>query len=163
MVESITGYSKQKLFQRLLNEWSNILQILNEMKSQEKEHHAIGNWTIYEMLSHLAGWAVWRVKATKELFKTGHSDYSHFSNTDEFNACIVAERVNQSWGQIVQEVKHADEEWIALLDSLSEEDIFVSTRFRSPAWETLAEWVKIAFEHYTHHARIIERYSEKFV
>ena len=158
MDESITGSSKQDLFQRLRNEWSNILLILNEIKSQEKEHRAIGNWSTFDMLSHLAGWAVWRVNATKDLLKTGHTDYSHFTNNDEFNASIVAERVNHTWEQIVQEVKQADEEWIALLDSLSEEDIFVSTRFRSPAWETLSRWVIIVYEHYTHHARLIERF-----
>jgi hypothetical protein len=134
---------------------------MNEIKNRENEHQKIGNLSTFEMLSHLAGWAVWRVKATKELFTTVHTDYFHFTNNDEFNASIVAERVNHSWEQIAKEVKKADEEWIALLDSLSEEDIFVSTRFRSPLWDTLAEWVKIAFEHYTHHARIIESYSEK--
>jgi len=133
--------------------------MLNEIKVQEKEHHAIGNWTIFDMLSHLAGWAVWRVTATKELLKTGHTDFSHFTTVDKFNANIVADRVNHTWEQIAQEVEYADEEWIALLDSLSEEDIFVSTRFRSPLWETLAEWVQIALNHYTHHARAILEWS----
>jgi len=161
MIESIRRSSKQDLFQRLRNEYSNILKILNEIKAQEKEHHAIGNWNTVDMLSHLAGWAVWRVKATKELFQNGCTDFSHFTNVDEFNADIVAERVNHTWERIVQEVKQADEEWIAMLDSLSEEDIFVSTRFRSPAWETLSEWVQIAYEHYTHHTCIVKRYIEK--
>jgi hypothetical protein len=134
---------------------------MNEIKNRENEHQKIGNLSTFEMLSHLAGWAVWREKATKELLKTGHTDYSHYTTYHAFNAAIVDERLDHTWEEIMQEVKQADEEWIALLDSLSEEDIFVSTRFRSPLWDTLAEWVKIAFEHYTHHARIIESYSEK--
>jgi hypothetical protein len=146
---------KHDLFQRLRNEWLNILQLLNEIKTQEIECHAIGNWTIFDMLSHLAGWAVWRVNATKELLKTGRTDFSHFTTVGKFNADNVADRVNHTWEQIVQEVEYADEEWIALLNSLSEEEIFVSTHFRSPAWKTLAEWVKIAFDHYAHHARAI--------
>lgn len=149
---------KHDLFQRLRNEWLNILQLLNEIKAQGKEYHAIGNWTIFDMLSHLAGWAVWRVNATKELLQTGHTDFSHFTTArdiDKFNADNAADRVDHTWEQVVEEVEHADEEWIALLNSLSEEDIFVSTNFRSPAWETLAEWVQIAFDHYTHHARAL--------
>ena len=156
----MTGSCKQELFQILRNKYSNILQIMNDTKAQEKELEAIGNWNTNDILAHLAGWAVWRVKATKDLLETGHTDYSHFTNTDEFNANIVAERVNHKWEQIVQEVKQADEEWITLLDSLSDEDIFVSTRFRSQAWETLSEWVQIAYEHYTHHANLIKNYIE---
>lgn len=153
---------KQDLFQRLRNEWLNILQLLNEIKTQEKEYQAIGNWTIIDMLSHLAGWAVWRVNATIELLKTGHTDFSHFttmSAIDKFNADKVADRVNHTWEQIVQEVEYADEEWIALLNSLSEEDIFVSTRFRSPSWETLEEWVQIALDHYAHHAHALVNFN----
>ncbi|MCK5046127.1 MAG: hypothetical protein KAS22_06080 [Candidatus Heimdallarchaeota archaeon] len=55
----------------------------------------------------------------------------------------------------MQEVESADEEWIILLNSLSEEDIFVSTHFRSPIWATLAEWVQVALDHYAYHARNI--------
>jgi len=119
-----------------------MLQLLNELKAQEKESLIItGNWTLFDVLSHLAGWAVWRVTATKQLLKTGHADFSHFTTEDQFNADNVVDRVNRTWEQVVQEVEHADEEWIALLNSLSEEDIFISTHFRSTAWETLAEWV----------------------
>ena len=145
---------KYDLFQGLRNEYLNILQLLNEIKTQEKEYHAIGNWAIFDMLCHLAGWAVWRVTATKELFKTGHTDFSHFT-TDKFNADSVVDRVNHTWEQVVLEVEYADEEWIVLLNSLSEEDIFVSTHFSSPLWETLAEWVQMALNHYAHHARAI--------
>ena len=146
---------KHDLFQRLRNEWLNILQLLNEIKNQKKEYDPIGNWTTFDMLSHLAGWAVWRMNAMKDLLDTGQTDYSHFFTTDKFNADIIANRVNHTWEQIVQEVRNADDEWISLLNSLGEEDIFVSTHFRSPAWETLADWVQIALDHYTIHARKI--------
>ncbi len=58
---------KHDLFQRLRNEWLNILQLLNEIKNPKKEYDPIGNWTTFDMLSHLAGWAVWRMNAMKEL------------------------------------------------------------------------------------------------
>ena len=57
--------------------------------------------------------------------------------------------------QVVKEVVDADERWIELLDGLSEDEIFLSTQFKSPAWNTLSQWVKIAYEHYTHHANIV--------
>ncbi len=155
MCEQKSDYSKHDLFQRLRSEYSNILVILKQLKAQGKDYAAIGNWTVSDMLSHLAGWAVWRVKATEDLLNKRPTDFSHFRNNDDFNAKIVAERVNRSWDQIVQEVRDADEEWIELLDSLNHEDIFILKKYRSPAWETLSEWVKIAYEHYIHYANIL--------
>ncbi|MCK5046126.1 MAG: hypothetical protein KAS22_06075 [Candidatus Heimdallarchaeota archaeon] len=87
---------KHDLFQRLRNERLNILQLLNEIKVQGKEYHAIVNWTIFDMLSHLAGLAVWRVNALKELLKTGYTDFSHFTTMDKCNADHVAHRANHT-------------------------------------------------------------------
>ncbi|MCW4050116.1 MAG: ClbS/DfsB family four-helix bundle protein [Candidatus Bathyarchaeota archaeon] len=158
MSESKTDYNKQDLFQKLRDEYTDILQELAQIKTQEKQNETIGNWTTFDMLKHLAGWAVWRVKATEELLKQGHTDFSHFTKTHEFNTKIVTDRAEQTWDQIVQEVRDADEKWIELLDRLSEDDIFVSTRFKSPAWDTLSQWVKIAYKHYTHHAEILQNF-----
>ena len=130
------------------------------MKSQEKEHNVFGNWTIFDMLSHLAGWAVWRVKATEDLIEKGTTDFSHFTKTHDFNANIVSERVSHTWDHLIHEVKNADEKWIELLGSLSDEEIFISTQYQSPAWDTLSEWVKIAYEHYSHHADLLKNFFE---
>jgi hypothetical protein len=132
--------------------------ILDEVKAQGKEHEVVGNWTVFDMLSHLAGWAVWRVKATKDLLNKRSMDYSHFYDNKGFNAKVAAERADHDWGEIVQEVRDADEKWFKLLDSLDHKEIFVSIQYRSPAWETLSDWVKIAYEHYIHHANILKNH-----
>jgi hypothetical protein len=126
----------------------------------------IGNWTVNEILKHLAGWAVWRVKAAEELLKQGFAEYYPFAKNnvfspqaqDDFNARIVSERTEQSWDQIVLEIVEADEKWIKLLDGLSEDDIFISTRFKSPGWNTLSQWGKIIYNHYSHHADLVRRH-----
>jgi hypothetical protein len=150
-----TPSNKRDLFQRVRDEYTKCLELLAQVKSQGKQHEMIGNWTVFEMLKHLAGWAVWRVKATKDLLNNRPTDFSHFKDNDGFNAKIVVKRANRSWDQIVQEVRDAEEEWIELLESLNPEDIFISKKYRSLAWETLSEWIKIAYEHYIYHANIL--------
>jgi hypothetical protein len=44
------------------------------------------------MLSHLAGWAVWRAKATEDLLNKGSTDFSHFRTGDDFNVKVFTER-----------------------------------------------------------------------
>ena len=123
-----------------------------------------GNWSVFDILKHLAGWAVWRVTALEEYLKQGYVAYYPFVENnkfspqaqDEFNSTIVAERSGYTWDQVVKAIVDADERWIELLGGLSEEDIFMSNKYRSPAWNTLSQWVKIAYDHYTHHADIIK-------
>ena len=155
------------MFQRVRDEYSDCLELMTQVKSQGKQHEMIGNWTVFEILKHLAGWAVWRVKAAEELIKQGYTDYPFTKNNqfspqaqDEFNAKIVSERAGHTWEQVVKEIVDADERWIELLDGLSEDDIFVSTQYKSPAWDTLSQWVKIGYEHYTHHADIIRNFIQ---
>ena len=136
---------------------------MSQVKSQGKQDEKAGNWTVLDILKHLAGWAVWRVKALEEYLKQGYVEYYPFAVNnqfspkaqDEFNTNIVAERAGNTWETVVKEIVDADERWIMLLDGLSEDDIFVSTKYKSPGWNTLSQWVKIAYNHYRHHVDIV--------
>ena len=159
-----TPSNKQELFQRLREEYTDYLELLAQVNSQGKQHEMVGNWSVFDILKHLAGWAVWRVTALEEYLKQGYVEYYPFvvnnkfspQAQDEFNANIVAVRVGYTWDQVVKEIVDADERWIMMLDGLSEDDVFVSTMYKSPGWDTLSQWVKIAYEHYTHHADIVK-------
>jgi hypothetical protein len=158
-----TPSTKKELFQRLREEYSDFIELINQVKSQGKHHEMVGNWTVFDILKHLAGWAKWRVIALEEYLKQGYVEYYPFAEhkkfspkaQDEFNTKIVSERTGYSWDQVLKEIVDADERWIELLDGLNEDDIFVSTKYKSPGWKTLDKWVKIAYEHYKHHADIV--------
>ena len=126
------------------------------MKEQGKQHEQVGNWKLFDVLKHLAGWAVWRVEATENLLAKGVTDYSHLTDLDDFNSSIVTERAGYSWDQVVKEIIDADETWIRMLDRLSEDVIFGSNDFKGPVWDTLDQWVRIAYDHYTHHSNIVK-------
>ncbi len=93
------------------------------MKEQGKQHEQVGNWKLFDVLKHLAGWAVWRVEATENLLAKGVTDYSHLTDLDDFNSSIVTERAGYSWDQVVKEIIDADETWIMMLDGLSEDGL----------------------------------------
>jgi hypothetical protein len=159
-----TSSSKQELFQRLRDEYIDCIELLNQVKSQGKQNEKAGNWTVFDILKHLAGWAVWRVTILEEYLEQGFVEKYPFTENnkfspkaqDEFNANMVAERAGYDWDQVVKEIVNADERWIELLDGQSEDDIFVSTRYKSPGWNTLSQWVKIAYDHYSYHADIVK-------
>jgi hypothetical protein len=117
-------------------------------------------WTVRDVLAHLAGWAVWDLHATQQIIETGCADFFPITNVDAFNAQNVADRSNRTWEQLVDEMEQAQADWIELLTTLSDEDLFISTRFCSPEWKTLADWVQIALEHEAEHARAIQAWLE---
>ncbi|MFX0197808.1 MAG: DinB family protein [Candidatus Hodarchaeota archaeon] len=152
---------KQTLLHRLRTERMNLLQILSELSDIEKESVLVtAKWTIHDILAHLAGWVIWDLKATREAIKSGQVDISAITNVDLFNAQSVSKRSNLTSQQIVDEMEKAQAEWIELLNTLSDEELFSLTRFRSPEWETLAKWVQIALEHEAEHAKAIQVWFE---
>lgn len=152
---------KQALLHRLRAERIHLLQILNGLSEIEKETLLVtAKWTVRDILAHLAGWTVWDLKATRETIKTGHVDISAITDVDAFNAQSVFERSNLTWQQVVDEMEHAQAEWIELLNILSDEELFGSTRFRSSEWDNLARWVQIALEHEAEHAQAIQVWRE---
>ncbi|MFQ6124446.1 MAG: ClbS/DfsB family four-helix bundle protein [Candidatus Heimdallarchaeota archaeon] len=153
----MTNSRKQDLLHRLRAERMHLFQILRELPGIKTKAFLItAKWSVHDVLAHLAGWAVWDLKATREAIKTGHVDISAITDVDAFNAQSVSERSNRTWQQIVDEMEQAQTEWINLLNKLSDEELFNSTRFRSPEWDNLARWVQIAFEHEAEHAQAIQ-------
>lgn len=152
---------KQDLLYRLRAERKHLLQILSELSDFERETLLVTEkWTVRDVLAHLAGWAVWDLHAIQQMIETGCVDFFPITNVDAFNAQNVADRSNRTWEQLVDEMEQAQADWLELLTTLSDEDLFVSTRFRSPEWETLADWVQIALEHEAEHARAIQGWLE---
>lgn len=152
---------KQALLHRLRAERINLLQFLSKLSDIEKETFLVTTkWTAHDILAHLAGWAVWDLKATREAIKSGRVDISAITDVDLFNAKSVFERSDLTWQQIVDEMEQAQAEWSRLLNMLNDEELFSSPRFRSPEWETLARWVQIALEHEAEHAQAIQALYE---
>lgn len=121
------------------------MQALSELSDFERETPLLTDmWTARDILAHLAGWAAWDLSATQGMIKAGHADFSAVIDVDAFNAKSVAERSNQTWEQLVDEMKQAQASWIELLSALNDRDLFISTRFSSPEWETLADWVALS-------------------
>lgn len=152
---------KQDLLHKLRVARTHLLQVLSGLPDPERETVLLTDeWTARDILAHLAGWAVWDLDATQQMIKTGSADFSAVIDVDAFNARCVADRSNRTWEQLVDEMEQAQAEWVKLLSALSDEDLFVSARFGSPEWKTLADWVQIALEHEAEHARTIQAWLE---
>jgi hypothetical protein len=112
----------------------------------------VGNWTIKEVLAHIAGWAVWDLAAIRQVQAGEQPDFAALQDVTSFNARHVEERRNWTVTEILDEMDATRTALEELLMAIPEEDIFRVGQFRGPHWENLAGWLRVAREHEEEHA-----------
>ncbi|MBM4431275.1 MAG: ClbS/DfsB family four-helix bundle protein [Chloroflexi bacterium] len=111
-----------------------------------------GFWTLREVLAHIGGWAAWDLRTIRAIQQGEHPDLSAIQEVDGFNARLVSERSQWSLEQILAEMAEAHAATQQLVDGLSDQELFGVGPFGGPYWDTLAEWLQIAWEHEEEHA-----------
>lgn len=111
-----------------------------------------GEWTVREVLAHIAGWAAWDLAAIRSILAGESLDFAPIQDVDAFNAGLVAEREDWPPSQILGEMGKAHDAMLELLAGLSEDEVFGDSRFHGPYWRSLAEWLQVAWEHEQQHA-----------
>ena len=124
-------------------------------------HLVCGEWTIREVLAHIAGWAAWDFGAIKDIKEGTLADLSVILDVDPFNQGLVAERSGRSTEQILDELSELQDATQQLLGEMPKGDILTSDRYRGPFWNSLAEWLQVAWEHEEEHAAQIESWRDR--
>ena len=122
-----------------------------------------GDWTLREILAHIAGWAVWDLAAIRGVLAGDTPDFAAIQDVDVFNAGLVAEREGWPPSQILGEMEEAHDAMLELLAGLPENEILDEGRFRGPYWRSLAEWLQVAWEHEQEHAEQIRAWREEMI
>jgi hypothetical protein len=120
-----------------------------------------GDWTLKEILAHIAGWTVWDLAAVRGILAGDTPDFAPIADVDAFNAALVAERCSWPLERILLEMEEALEATLELLAGLPENEIFDEGRFRGPYWRSLAEWLQVAWEHEQEHTEQIRAWREE--
>ncbi len=118
----------------------------------------VGDWSVKDIIAHLT----WFEREMLELVKRHALEGSDLWNlpTDERNAAIYSEIRGQSLEQVLEESNQVYNQLIALLPSLTNQDLTDPGSFPGmpPDWQP---WMIIAdntYEHYQHHILDIERW-----
>jgi hypothetical protein len=118
-------------------------------------------WTLREVLAHIGGWTVWDLGTIRAIQEGNRPDLSIIRDVDRFNDRLLAERSEWSLDQILAEMNDAQAAILELLGSMTVQDLFDVGPFRGPYWDSLAEWLQIAWEHEEEHATQIRVWREQ--
>lgn len=114
-------------------------------------------WKVKEVLSHLIGWDDANILAL-EAFATGQpAVVSASRGVDFYNAQIIEEREFLSYEQIVREWEGVREQFIAVLNKLTEEDLQSSIVAPWGVSMSVLELLTRMAWHEKEHAEIMER------
>ena len=86
---------------------------------------------------------------------------SVIQDVDAFNQQLVAERKKWSVDKILAEMDNTGVAMQELVGSVSDRELFESDSFRGPYWESLAEWLQVAWEHEEEHIAQIRAWREQ--
>jgi hypothetical protein len=82
-------------------------------------------------------------------------------DVDAFNRRLVAERDGWSLDQILAELEVIQAALVELVDGMSDRELSEIGRFWGPYWDSVAEWLHVAWEHEEKHATQIHAWREQ--
>ncbi len=113
-------------------------------------------WTIKELLAHLAGWDDATIQALQALELGNEPPLLAMRGIDFYNSQTVAERAELNYDQIVKEWELIRKQLIALLNEMPEE--LVQKQIVTP-WAdimSVASMVQVMIDHEEEHAEAVE-------
>lgn len=114
------------------------------------------NWTVKELLAHLAGWDDATIVALQAHSQGEATPLLALRGIDAYNEQTVGERSNLDYAQIVQEWDLVREQLVAILKELPPEQL--KDRIVSP-WGPMLnveQLIRIMIEHEEEHAEVLE-------
>jgi len=118
-----------------------------------------GRWTVKAVLAHVSGWSRWDLETISALRAGEPADLSALDDIDGFNDRLVAERSNWTVAQILDEMQQVEAAMNRLIDDLPAESLSVPAPLTCRYWDTLADWLLIAWWHEEEHAAEFEAWQ----
>ena len=118
-------------------------------------------WSIQELLAHLAGWDDATIQALQALEKGNEPPLLAMRGIDFYNAQTVAERAELSYDQIVKEWELIREQLVSLLNEMPEE--LIQKRIVTPWGDIMSvdSLIQIMIDHEEEHAEVVEEVHEE--
>jgi hypothetical protein len=115
-----------------------------------------GRWTALEVLAHVSGWARWDLETISALLAGEEADLSVLDDLDGFNDRLVAERSGWTVAHVLDEMAEVEAATNRFIAGLPEESLLGPAPFVCRYWQTLADWLLVAWEHEEEHAAELE-------
>jgi uncharacterized damage-inducible protein DinB len=113
----------------------------------------VGEWTLKDVLGHVADWDWWGVKALRQVVTGRASQIKYVEDLEAWNQAHVAARRGQSWETVWADVHTARRALLDVLASMSQADLEQPFPSRWNGESTPYRWAEIYLEHDHEHAR----------
>jgi hypothetical protein len=120
----------------------------------------LGDWTVKELLAHIAAWDRWQNGVMRAMVAGEEPDLTAGEDFDTANAAFIAPWRQQSLDAVLAELKAARREWIAWLANLPVEEYFRRRSYGGYDWSFYADPVQVQWQHDAEHAEQIAAWRE---
>jgi hypothetical protein len=134
--------------------------------SEAVQPHTVGEWSVKDLLAHVAGWEGWLVDLLRLVAQGKTPDFPTFALTNDdiqrFNERVVAERQSDTWEQALAGRQRALEAILDALEALPEETLLDPRRLAWTAGSPLAAMVAACtYRHYREHLEHLAKEDTK--
>ena len=138
---------------------SDLLRQIDRIPTNERDtRHIMGDWTLKDVLGHIADWDLYALKALRAIRESGPLPYVAESAVDEVNAQQVAARREQTWDQAWADLKNVRAKVINALGDWYDEQLARPADYPSDWGRTAYGWfVSQTAEHDREHADALRR------
>ena len=157
---SALGRRRRHLLARLATERAGLLWQLMGLDGEAlTEAPVLDDWTVKDVLVHIAAWDRWEYQAMKRMVEGEAPDFAAVQDVDTFNAEVVAAWRERPLDEVLTELEDARTAWVAWMESLPPEVFFQNRRFGEHDWSFPA-CVEVQWKHDAEHAAQIAGWRE---
>ncbi len=149
------------LLARLAMERASLLELLLGLDERIlSEVPLIGDWTVKDVLAHIAAWDRWEDQAMRRMVAGEEPDFSAIQDFDAANAAFIAVWRDRSLADVLAELRAARADWVAWLKGLSVEEFFRRRSYAGWDWSFFVTPLRVQWQHDAEHAAQIAAWRE---
>ena len=155
---------REELLAGLREARSELRQAIAGLRPEVRDRKPIVNWTVKDLVGHLAFWrcvdrrvieaAISGKRPSFDFYLKGPEDLA------EVNAREVARRRDRAWEEVWEEFEREEQEFLSLLERLSEDQLKLPVSAPWPKPGTVADCVRVEIDHQLTHARRIREWRQ---
>ena len=160
---SDTPTTMAELCERIHSSYATLEQTVAQLSDKQLTAPIDGSWSAKDLLAHIAAWEQVTIhfhvgdRSFEQVTQLTNVPYAT-TPVDQINEAFYERDRDLSLAQVLQSFRTSHQELLAMLDGMSEADLFKSYTPAGRGTGQLIEWiVGDSYEHYDEHRATIER------
>jgi len=151
---------RRALLARLAIERAGLLEQLLGLDDETlTEALAVGDWTVKDVLAHIAAWDRWQHQAMGALVDGEAPDLSAGEDYHAANDAFVSLWQDRCLAEVLAELQSAREDWVVWMASLPEDEFFQRRSYGGEDWSFYGGQIQVMWQHDAEHAEQIAVWS----